>query len=424
MAEWRLLSERRLVPLIGALMAGLLLSELDQSMVAAALPSIVADLDGVGNLMWVNTSYLLAATAVLPLYGALGDRHGRRPVIIGALLAIMIGSVLGGLASDMAVLILARVVQGLGAGGMLVLVQASVADVLPVRDRAPVMSVIGAVFAAGALGGPLIGGWLAEGPGWRWIFWINLPVGVIALIACRRLLPRPEVSYPLPPVRAADLLPIRLFADRTFALVAVAGLVLGLAMFGSVGYLPTYLQLSLGLSPAEAGLWMLTLVAGLAVGTLGSARVVSRTGVYRPLPITGAVLAAAALALLSQLPGGVSVPVVGGCFVLLGLGIGLAWEVLVVMVQNTVSQERVGAATALNGFSREVGVLLGSALVGGLVSAGLSAGSDPMTTFGGAFAGLAMVALVAAAMLLGVRRRPLSTSQPATGSLTAAMEER
>ncbi|MDN5769796.1 MAG: MFS transporter [Microlunatus sp.] len=424
MAEWRLLSERRLVPLIGALMAGLLLSELDQSMVAAALPSIVADLDGVGDLMWVNTSYLLAATAVLPLYGALGDRHGRRPVIIGALLAIMIGSVLGGLASDMAVLILARVVQGLGAGGMLVLVQASVADVLPVRDRAPVMSVIGAVFAAGALGGPLIGGWLAEGPGWRWIFWINLPVGVIALIACRRLLPRPEVSYPLPPVRAADLLPIRLFADRTFALVAVAGLVLGLAMFGSVGYLPTYLQLSLGLSPAEAGLWMLTLVAGLAVGTLGSARVVSRTGVYRPLPITGAVLAAAALALLSQLPGGVSVPVVGGCFVLLGLGIGLAWEVLVVMVQNTVSQERVGAATALNGFSREVGVLLGSALVGGLVSAGLSAGSDPMTTFGGAFAGLAMVALVAAAMLLGVRRRPLSTSQPATGSLTAAMEER
>ena len=150
----RLLPDRRLAPLLVALMAGLLLSELDQSMVAAALPTMVDELDGVGDLMWVNTAYLLAATGVLPLYGALGDRWGRRPVILTALGLIMVGSVVGALASGMSVLILARVIQGLGAGGMLVLVQAAVADVLPVRDRAPVMSLIGAVFGAAAIGGP------------------------------------------------------------------------------------------------------------------------------------------------------------------------------------------------------------------------------------------------------------------------------
>ncbi|HEY5786521.1 MAG TPA: MDR family MFS transporter, partial [Microlunatus sp.] len=364
----RLLPDRRFAPLLVALMAGLLLAELDQSMVAAALPTMVAELDGVGDLMWVNTAYLLAATGVLPLYGALGDRWGRRPVILTALGLIMVGSLVGALTSGMSVLILARVIQGLGAGGMLVLVQAAVADVLPVRDRAPVMSLIGAVFGVAAIGGPLLGGWLAEGPGWRWTFWINLPVGGVALVAGWWLLPRRPAGAVIRRWRARDLLPVGLFRTRTFTLVALAGLVLGAALFGGVGYLPTYLQLGLDLRPVTSGLWMLTLAGGLAIGTLISAQVVGRTGVHRPFPVVGAVIAAGALgrlALLGPEPGEASV---GVCLALLGLGIGCAWEVLVIMVQNAVDTSRVGAATAMNGFTREIGVLLGSAYAGGMIT--------------------------------------------------------
>ncbi|HEU5483667.1 MAG TPA: MFS transporter [Microlunatus sp.] len=415
MPEPRLLPDRRLVPLLSALMSALLLSELDHSMVAAALPTIVAELDGVGDLMWVNTAFLLAATGVLPIYGALGDRRGRRPVIIVALVLILAGSVLGALAPSMLVLVLARVVQGLGAGGMLVLVQAAVADVLPVRDRVPVMSMIGAVFAVGAAAGPLLGGWLAEGPGWRWMFWLNVPIALLAVVACRRLLPPPGTTVRPPRLRAADLLPVRFFADRTFTLVAGGGLVLGLATFGLFGYLPTYLQLGLGLTPMQAGLWMLTLVGGLGIGTLLSAQLVGRTGVQRPLTVIGASLAAVALVGLA-LPGTATVlGLVGVCLAVLGLGAGLAWEVLVVMVQNTVAQERVGAATALNGFSREIGVLLGSAMVGGMLSAGLAAGGEAVAVLRPAFVGLAVLSLLSAALLAAARPQPLDASVPRAG---------
>ncbi len=410
----RLLPEPRLYPLLAALMAGLLLSELDQSMVAAALPTIVDELDGVGDLMWVNTAYLLAATGVLPLYGALGDRWGRRPVILVALLLIMVGSVIGALAPGMAVLIVARVVQGLGAGGMLVLVQAAVADVLPVRDRAPVMSAIGAVFAAAAVAGPLLGGWLAEGPGWRWTFWINLPVGGLAVLAGLWLLPRRPPGQVVPRWRSRDLLPVGLFRIRIFALVALAGLVLGAALFGAVGYLPTYLQLGLGLSPVTAGLWMLTLVGGLAVGTIVSAQVVGRTGVHRPLPVIGAGMAAGALALLAVLGPEPALAPVGIALAVLGLGIGVAWEVLVVMVQNAVEEGRVGAATSMNGFTREIGVLIGSAYAGGVITTRLADGASAAAAFGPVFAVLAGLAVAGGLVLLAVPRRPLSTARPIT----------
>jgi len=409
----RLLPDRRLAPLLVALMAGLLLSELDQSMVAAALPTMVDELDGVGDLMWVNTAYLLAATGVLPLYGALGDRWGRRPVILTALGLIMVGSLVGALASTMAVLILARVIQGLGAGGMLVLVQAAVADVIPVRERAPVMSLIGAVFGVAAIAGPLLGGWLAEGPGWRWTFWINLPVGGLALVAGWWLLPSRPAGAVIRRWRARDLLPVELFRIRTFTVVALAGLVLGAALFGVVGYLPTYLQLGLGLSPVTAGLWMLTLAGGLAIGTVISAQVVARTGVHRPLPIIGAGLAAGVLGLLGLLGPKPEATTVGVCLALLGLGIGCAWEVLVIMVQNAVDTSRVGAATAMNGFTREIGVLIGSAFAGGMITTRLSVGATAGSAFGSVFAALAGVALAGGALLLAVPRRPLSTARPA-----------
>lgn len=422
MAERRLLPDPRLLPLLAALMLGLLLAELDQSMVAAALPRMVADLDGLGGLVWVTTGFVLAATAVLPVCGALGDRYGRRPVLMAALLLILAGSALAAVAPTMPVLIAARVVQGLGAGGMLVLVQASVADVLPARDRTPVLSVIGAVFAVAALVGPLLGGWLAQGPGWRWIFWLNLPVGAAALAAAWWLLPRRDprpTSTHLgrrPALRPADLVPLRLLGRRTVALVVAGGLLLGAATFGLFGYLPTYLQLALGLSPVGSGLWMLTLMAGLGAGTLTSALVVSRTGVHRPLPVVGAGLAALALGVLGAFPTdpAPAPAVVGGCLALLGLGVGAAWEVLVVMAQNSVDADQVGAVTALNGFGREVGVLIGAAAAGVAVTARLSAGIAPTAAFVPVFVGSAAAALAAAAVLLPIRRRPLATAAPVT----------
>lgn len=404
--------DRRLIPVLAALMTGLLLAELDQSMIAAALPSIVAELGALDGLLWLTAGYLVAATAVLPLCGALGDRWGRRAVIMVSLLVIMAGSVVGGLASSLSWLIVARVIQGLGAGGMLVLVQAAVADVLPVRDRAATMSMVGAMFAIAAVTGPLLGGWLAEGPGWRWVFWINVPLAAVAVIASWRLLPgRPDGARP-PRLQAAHLLPIDLFGTRAYALVAGCGLVLGAALFGVIGYLPSYLQLALGQSPLDAGWWMLAAVAGIGIGTVASAQVVARTGVHRPLPILGGGLAAVGLALLAVTADRESLAVTVVGFVGVGLGIGLAWEVLVIMAQNAVPAERVGAATALNGFTREIGVLLGTAYAGGMITTGLTAGRPPTEVFAAVFGVLAAVALAAALLLLAVPARPLSTDPP------------
>jgi EmrB/QacA subfamily drug resistance transporter len=386
---------------------------------------VVGELDGVSDMLWVNTVYILTGTVTLPVYGHLSDRLGRKPLLITGLLVFMAGSVLGGLSTDIGTLIAARAVQGLGGGGLIILIQAVVADVVPARDRAPYLSAIGAVFAVAALAGPLVGGWLTDGVGWRWAFWMNLPLGGVAVIAVSVLLPAPTpreervrldvggfsvlafavtslvllvswggTRYPWDsPVvlglalgvvlgtagfvaverRAPDpIIPLGLFRDRVFTAAVVAGLVMAVAMFGTVGYLPTYLQMVTGLSPTAAGMAMLTLITGLALGTVTSAQVVRRTGRYRALPLLGSVLTAAALALLATLTPQTTLWVSGGYLFLLGLGIGFGWEVLVVVVQNTAPDAVVGTATAANSFFREIGVCLGSAVVGALFTARLS----------------------------------------------------
>ncbi len=418
-------SRSRLWWLLAGLALALLLSELDQTLFATALPTIVGELDGVQDMLWVNTAYLLAGTLMMPVYGQLSDRLGRRPLLLAGLGIFLLGSVLGGLAGDMTTLITARAVQGLGGGGMIVLVQAVVADLVPARDRAPYLSAVGAVFAVAAVAGPVLGGWLTEGVGWRWAFWLNLPLGGLAVVAVLVLLREPPrdrdrvrfdtaglgiltagvsalvllaswagTRYPWgSPVvlglaalvvvsaavfvaverRAAEpIIPPWLFADRTFTVAVVAGLLMAVAMFGTVGYLPTYLQMVTGLSPTAAGLAMLTLVGGLAVGTVGSAQLVRRTGRYRTLPLTGAVLTGLALVLLSAVTPATPLWLTGGYLVVLGLGIGCAWEVLVVVVQNTAPDRVVGTATATNSFVREIGVCLGTALVGALFTARLT----------------------------------------------------
>ncbi|WP_157676946.1 MFS transporter [Auraticoccus monumenti] len=414
-------SRRRLLLVLSAPASALLLGELNQSVLATALPTVVGELEGLDRLLWVNTGYVLAGTVAMPVAGRLGDLLGRRPVFLVSVAVLLLGSVLGGLAPTMEWLIAARAVQGVGGGGLLVLVQALVADLVPVRRRAPVMSGVGAAFALGALLGPLLGGWLTETVGWRWAFWMNVPVGLFALVGSALLLPRGRprrhgpldvtgvvtlslattaavllvsggtggwapgvvglllvaavggtVAFVLVERRATEpLIPLHLLTDRTVALAVAAGALVAVAMFGTISYLPTYLQMVGGLSPVRAGLVMLALVTGLGLATVVAAQVVARTGRARGLPVLGALLCATALALMAGLTPGSSLVLTGGYLFLLGVGIGCSWDVLVVLVQDAAPDREVGTVTAVNGFFREVGVLAGTAVVGSVFTARL-----------------------------------------------------
>ena len=461
------------MPMVVGLALGLLLAALDQFILATALPTIVGELGGTGGLLWVNTAFVLSATVVMPAYGVLGDRLGRRRVFVVALAIFVAGSVVGGLAPTIPVLVAGRAIQGLGGGGLLILIQAIVADVVPARERAPYLTAIDAVFAVAAVSGPVVGGWLAETAGWRWAFWINLPVGAVALVAALTLVPASPYQSRAPRLdltgllvlaaavtllvlvtawggtrlpwtsplliglvgaaavavvvlvrieaRAPDpVLPLPLLARRNVALPVAAGLLLAVAAFGTVNYLPTFLQLAAGLSPTRAGLMMLALVGGLGLATTAAAVLVRRTGRYRALPPTGAALVAAALLGLATLDPDVGLTEVGLYLFGLGVGIGCAWEVLVVVVQNAAPPGQVGVATAANGFFRELGVLLGTALVGAVFTARLgpqltgqtpAAYADALTPV---FAALVPLAVLAAVGLAFLRPEPLATATPTT----------
>jgi len=420
------LSRRQLHLLTGGLMVGLLLAELDQTVFATALPTIAGDLHGVGSMVWVTTAYVLAGTIAMPVCGKLGDLAGRRAVFLTALAVLVLGSVVGGLAPDMPWLIAGRAIQGLGGGGLLVLIQAIVADVIPARERAPYLATIGAVFALAAVLGPVLGGWLADGVGWRWALWLNVPLGLAAIgiaAALLRTLPvrptpvRADVggiatlsltvtalvlvatwagsryawtspvtlgllatalaaggAFLLIEARTAEpLLPLTLFTERNFVIPALAGLVMAVAVFGTVNYLPTYLQMAAGLSPTASGLMLITLMTGIGLATVGAAQLVKRTGRYRGLPILGCAAVALALFGLSRLSVASGLPAVGGWLLLFGLGMGCALEILVLVVQNAVRPDQLGAATGGYNFLREVGVTLGTAIVGSLFTTGLTA---------------------------------------------------
>jgi EmrB/QacA subfamily drug resistance transporter len=417
--------KRRLRLLFVGLMVGLLLSELDQTVFATALPTIVGELHGIDHMLWVTTAYAVAGTVMMPVYGKLGDLLGRKRLFLFALSIFVVGSVIGALAPGMGWLIAGRAVQGLGGGGLLILIQAIVADIIPARERAPYMSVIGAVFALSAVLGPFLGGWFAEGIGWRWALWINLPLGGVAIALAATLLHVPAgqmqrvrvdvwgfttlatavtavvllaswggTRYPWgSPVvlsvaavavgsglafvaverRAAEpILPLHLFTQRNFTVATLAGLVMAVAMFGAIGYVPTYLQMVNGLTARDSGLVMLALIAGVMTTTLLSAQIVRRTGRYKWLPVVGTGVVAVALGLLSSLQVSTGLPVTCAFLFVLGAGIGCALEILVIIVQNTVRPTEVGTATAATSFFREIGVSLGSAVVGTLFTSRLT----------------------------------------------------
>ncbi|MBV1935038.1 MFS transporter [Streptomyces sp. BV286] len=412
-----------LVP-IGALLLGLLLAALDQTIVSTALPTIVSDLGGLDHLSWVVTAYLLASTAATPLWGKLGDQYGRKKLFQIAVVIFLIGSALCGMAQNMPQLIAFRALQGLGGGGLIVLSMAIVGDLVSPRERGKYQGLFGAVFGATSVLGPLLGGLFTEHLSWRWVFYINLPVGIVALAVIAAALHIPVRSrrhtidylgtlliasvatclvlvaslggntwaWDSPQIvglavlgavlivvfvaverRAAEpVLPLKLFRIRTFTLAAVISFVVGFAMFGAMTYLPTFLQVVQGVSPTMSGVHMLPMVAGLLVSSTVSGQIVSRTGRWKVFPIAGTAVTALGLLLLHRLDADSSTGEMSAYFLVFGLGLGLVMQVLVLIVQNAVSYEDLGVATSGATFFRSIGASFGVAIFGSLFASRLS----------------------------------------------------
>ncbi|HEV2528147.1 MAG TPA: DHA2 family efflux MFS transporter permease subunit [Thermomicrobiales bacterium] len=408
-----------------SLLVAMLLASLDQIIFSAALPTIVGELQGLEQMLWVPTAYILAATIVMPVYGKVGDLIGRRLLFLGALALFIGGSVLGGLADAMPTLITARAIQGLGGGGLIILAQAIVADLVPLRERSTYMSAIGGIAVVSAVAGPLIGGWLTEGIGWRWAFWINVPLGLLAMVAAWRFLPRTRrparftfdtagfvaLSVAVTAVvvitatggrthdwgslqilglsalavvalgafiaverRAANpILPLSLFRSRNFVVATVIGLALTVAMFGVMGYFPTYLQMARGYDATEAGLLIIPLVIGLMLTIMPTGVLVSRTGRYKWMLFTSPALTAVALLLLSTLTVSTPTWLATIYLFLLGAGVGFGAQNVVLVAQSAFPVREVGTATAANNFFREIGASFGAAAVGAFFTGRLTA---------------------------------------------------
>ncbi|WP_189948026.1 MDR family MFS transporter [Streptomyces alanosinicus] len=401
---------------IGALLLGLLLAALDQTIVSTALPTIVSDLGGLEHLSWVVTAYLLASTAATPLWGKLGDQYGRKRLFQTAIVIFLVGSALCGMAQNMGELIGFRALQGLGGGGLMVLSMAIVGDLVPPRERGRYQGLFGAVFGATSVLGPLLGGVFTEQLSWRWVFYVNLPVGVVALavIATALHIPRRTahhvidylgtfliaavatclvlvaslggttwawgsaqiiglavlgvllaVAFVAVERRAAEpVLPLKLFRIRTFTLSAVISFIVGFAMFGAMTYLPTFLQVVHGISPTLSGVHMLPMVLGLLLSSTISGQIVSRTGRWKVFPVTGTAVTTIGLLLLHRLDEHSPTAEMSVYFFVFGLGLGLVMQVLVLIVQNAVSYEDLGVATSGATFFRSIGASFGVAIFG------------------------------------------------------------
>jgi EmrB/QacA subfamily drug resistance transporter len=413
---------------VAAIVGAMLPAVLDQTILATALPTIAADLGRLTDLSWVVTAYVVAATASTPLWGKLGDRHGRKPLLEIALAAFVTASALCGLAQTMTELIVVRSIQGVAAGGLMTLAMAAVGDLVAPRERGRYQGYIAATFAAATVLGPLVGGVLVEGAGWRWVFYVNLPVGIAALTGLRLKLPAPDgerASRPLdvpgaallagatsafmlacvwggdryawdsPAIlaligaavllggaliarerRAADpIVPFAMLRTRPVA-IASTGLFFGTAaLFSVTVFVPLFLQTATGATPTEAGLLLAPMMAATTLSTIVSGRIIARTGRYKAFPIAGLSLMATALVLLAAVAGETSRSATGVGLAVFGLGFGMVTQVLVVAVQNSVDRRELGVATAATGFFRALGGAVGAAVLGAVFAA--RAGSGP-----------------------------------------------
>ena len=404
--------------IFGALLLVLLLASLDQTIVSTALPTIVGDLGGVSDLSWVVTAYLLSSTVAGPVYGKLGDQYGRKVVLQAAIVIFLVGSALCGLSQNMTELILFRGLQGLGAGGLIVVTIAVIGDIIPPRERGRYQGYFGGVFGVSTVLGPLLGGFFVDNLSWRWIFYVNLPIGLIALAVIAAVF-QPRTGHEKHTIdylgaallagglsaivlytslggttyswtspwmlaliiggavvlagfvfaegRAVEpILPLELFRNRVFSVTSAVGFIVGLALFGAVTYLPLYLQDVKGHSPTTSGLLILPLMVGLLITSIGSGQLISRFGRYKPFPVAGTAVMTVGLLLLSRLQVDTSTMVTGAYMLVLGLGLGLVIQVLVLAAQNAVDYNYLGVASSGSTLFRQIGGSIGVAVFGAI----------------------------------------------------------
>jgi len=445
-----------------AIVAAMLPAVLDQTILATALPTIAADLGQITDLSWVVTAYVVAATASTPLWGKLGDRHGRKRLLEVALTGFITASALCGFAQDLTQLVVMRAVQGIAAGGLMTLAMASIGDLVSPRERGRYQGYIAATFAAATVLGPLVGGLLVQGPGWRWVFYVNLPLGIAALAGLQLKLPAGTDERPSRPLdvtgaallaaatttfmltcvwggnrygwdspailmligatvvlggalvarerRAQDpIVPFALLRTRSVAVASTALFLGTAALFSVTVFVPLFLQTATGATPTEAGLLLAPMMLGTTVSTMLSGRYIARTGRYKRFPIIGLGLMASALVLLAAVTGDASRTATGVGLVIFGLGFGMVTQVLIVAVQNSVDRRELGVATAATGFFRALGGAVGAATLGAVFAAHAGTGvrSDIIDAVQLVFAVAAPLAAIALLVVLRLPERAL-----------------
>jgi EmrB/QacA subfamily drug resistance transporter len=415
---------RNLRPVFAALMLGMFLAALDQTIVSTALPTIVGDLGGLSHLAWVVTSYMLASTISAPLYGKLGDMFGRKFLFQTAIVIFLAGSVLSGQAHSMMELILFRALQGVGAGGLMVGAQAIIADMVSPRERGRYSGYFGAVFGGASILGPLLGGFLVDTLSWRWVFYVNLPIGAVALTVCALKLHLPKhttkhridyegaallsaaiaclillttwggnqyawLSAPILALgagcllsvvlflvqerRAAEpIIPLNLFVTPVFRMCAIIGLLIGMGMFGAIVFLPMFLQLVDGATPTVSGLYTLPLVVGMLTMSITSGRLLTKWGRYKMFPVVGTAVMTVGMLLLAQMHVSTGHVVSSVFMLVVGLGLGCCMQCLVVAAQNDADPTNMGVATSTITFFRSVGGCVGVALLGSVFAGDLT----------------------------------------------------